>query len=750
MVLLKSNLTYPKSFDIGKCSEEVREFYKISLEFHKAIYSKNEEKIMEIINNNPTLCHFYNYSNESAPKIALNCKYVDIYKLLLTHKIFLGRHETWENFTNFERKILREIHFKHSMYLPEKYLHDLSTNSRVAHDDPNVKAKRNLIEYAFDVLNTNPFTKIILMTVAASKNFQILFDFCRDSVHLLDPTANFKMKGLFYYSGRIYISAWLLMLQSTENQTFGTLAHELCHFAMKLVYKNMAKPYYRNDRDSKDKFEEISKICKINRGKEPIIDLVFEEYSEKEQHAELIVRVPHLAALYYDQPEKLNDVKESFTELFEYYEKLVVPEMQKLLPKIEAKNQIKKKDQIILKYKALLYIGGFISIIGIIIVMLTFGGRIYVYKELSENDKILVKKTNILYKNVQVRFENLFPGNDKVYNKLTSEHIFQMINGVTLNFNNLNLDKEINHNWTSLAENLRIKVLNYNFTFQDVILKFKDLNQESSDIFKCLSSEEIIDILDGNLFTIETNSILEPDYFIKRIFILEHENLPKTNHNHVWNFSEIIDVYNKMKMFLISAEAGTGKSVTMKHFKLQIKNKFPLRWISYIDLKNFIKFFSNSKNNQNLTDFYIADCENQKTFKLNQYLNLLYEILDLKTKSEFEKTLFHKLFMSGKVTFLWDSIDEVYKLYSQTVLKLMTYILKKSGNSQIICTRPIYSRDLEITFSTQSYKLTFLKSNQNIFLSRFLKSRVAPEKLNETINTVENIMKSDDDDPTRP
>jgi len=277
LVLLKSNLTYPKSFDIGKCSEEVRKFYKISLEFHKAIYSKNEDKILEIITNNPTLCHFYNYSNESAPKIALNCKYVDVYKLLLTQKIFLGRHETfnetWENFTNFERKILREIHFKHSMYLPEKYLHDLSTNSRVAHDDPNVKAKRNLIEYAFDVLNTNPFTKIILMIVAASKNFQILFDFCRDSVHLLDPTANFNMKGLFYYSGRIYISAWLLMFQSTENQTFGTLAHELCHFAMKLVYKNMAKPYYRNDRDSKDKFEEISKICKINRGKEPIIDL---------------------------------------------------------------------------------------------------------------------------------------------------------------------------------------------------------------------------------------------------------------------------------------------------------------------------------------------------------------------------------------------------------------------------------------------------------------------------------------------
>jgi len=246
---------------------------------------------------------------------------------------------------------------------------------------------------------------------------------------------------------------------------------------------------------------------------------------------------PHLAVLYYDQPEKLNDVKENFTELFEYYEKVVVPEMQKLLPKIEAKSQIKKKDQKILKYKALLYLGRFISIIGIIIVMLTVGGRIYVYKKLSENDKILVKNSNIFYKNVEVRFKDLFPENVEVYNKLISEHISQMINGVTLNFNNLNLDKEINHNWTSLAENLRIKVLRSNFSFQDVILKFKDLNQESSEILKCLSYEEIIDILDGNLFNIETNSILEPDYFIKRIFILEHGNLPETILNHVWNFT---------------------------------------------------------------------------------------------------------------------------------------------------------------------------------------------------------------------
>ncbi|KAL7016081.1 hypothetical protein ACKWTF_016800 [Chironomus riparius] len=340
LVFLESNMTYPSSFDATKCPEEIKEFYKISLDFHKAIYSKNEEKIIEIINKNPTLCHFYNYSNESAPRIALNCKYIDVYRLLLSHKIFLGRHETldetWENFSKSERTILREIHFKHSIYLPEKYLNDLTTNSSVAHDDPNVKAKRDLIKYAFDVLNANPFTQIILMIVAASKNFQILFDFCRNSVHLLDPTANFKMKGLFYSSGRIYISAWLLMFQSTENQAFGTLAHELCHFAMKLVFKNKAKPYYRADRKAKERFENISSICFNKSGMEPIIDLVFGEYPEKQEHAELIVRVPHLLALYHDQPEKLNDVRLNFIELFEFYEQTVVPEIHKRLPRIEA------------------------------------------------------------------------------------------------------------------------------------------------------------------------------------------------------------------------------------------------------------------------------------------------------------------------------------------------------------------------------------------------------------------------------
>ncbi|KAL7016080.1 hypothetical protein ACKWTF_016799 [Chironomus riparius] len=189
---------------------------------------------------------------------------------------------------------------------------------------------------------------------------------------------------------------------------------------------------------------------------------------------------------------------------------------------------------------------------------------------------------------------------------------------------------------------------------------------------------------------------------------------------------------------MISAEAGTGKSVTLKHLKIEIKKKYPFRWISYIDLRKCTKFFPEVSKNLNL----IAKSSIKQT-EINPFFNLLYDILNLTTKSKFEQELFFELFSSGNVTFLWDNIDKVDPLYNLTTLNLMTFIQNNSKISQIICTRPFYAETLENKFSIQSYRLAFLDNNLKMFLTQILRESFGNlEELNQTVFKIENLIKN--------
>jgi len=92
------------------------------------------------------------------------------------------------------------------------------------------------------------------------------------------------------------------------------------------------------------------------------------------------------------------------------------------------------------------------------------------FKELSETNKLKVTNAPIIYKNIEIRFHNLFPDNSIAYSKLASDHISQIIEGHALNFSDPKLsylNDLVHHNWINLAEKLKQKFLTSNFTFQN-------------------------------------------------------------------------------------------------------------------------------------------------------------------------------------------------------------------------------------------------------------------------------------------
>lgn len=527
--LLKSNHTFPKSFVIDECPDKVKYFHQVSFNLNEAMILGNTEKVLEILSSNPEMKYFYNLHNESILAFALKNKLFDIYRLLISKDFKFGPHEKFSEIkksmkTN-DKEELREIHYKESKSLPDNHMHVLLSNSRLGHDTTETERKFKIIQKAFEILNENPFIQVILMVVAASRNFRIIFDFNCDSVEIVDPIASETSKGSFYLTGRIYVGAKKLLDDKAKYEALGTLAHELCHHAVNLVYKNFALPYYSHDNQTEANFEEISFICKENCGKEDIIDFVYQCYSGIIQHAELIVRPAHLIMLYWKNPQEFEKIRNSFIKLFNDFEDRVIPDMKKALPKIETKadREVQTKNRKIRNLQLISIFGGFLFILllisGFFITRSIFFKPTFKFSTLSNSDKLKVMSAPINYKNVSLEFQNLFANSSNAYEMLSSDHISHMLySKESLNLDttsSLYLRNFINHNWKNLPEMISKKILSSNFKFQNETVKYSNF---SLSVMESLNPQQIVDILDNKILTVQTMPTYDIRFHIERKF----------------------------------------------------------------------------------------------------------------------------------------------------------------------------------------------------------------------------------------
>jgi hypothetical protein len=344
LALLEGNLAYPSTFHIEKCPENIKDFHKVTENLHQAIKDRNMTKVEEILSQNSNLRHFYSLSNESALKVALDHKSVDIFEALVRNNVTLGPHENsedmYEEYQHEERRHLREVQFKYKKCKPDKHIEVLVNNSYLSYNIGDDSEKFEVIKRAYMILNENPFIKVILMVIAAFKKFSIIFDFQNSSLIHADPTIDSYSQSVFYVSGRIYIAAKQLLDQATEKEILGAIAHEFCHFALYLVYNNNANPYFEDDQEAKNIFTEISKICYENRKEEEVVSHVYECFPEDTQHAELAVRIPFFYSFYLQQPERLKELRKIYNRLFDYFELTVIPKMHESLPEIERRAEM--------------------------------------------------------------------------------------------------------------------------------------------------------------------------------------------------------------------------------------------------------------------------------------------------------------------------------------------------------------------------------------------------------------------------
>ncbi|CAH1734885.1 unnamed protein product [Chironomus riparius] len=348
--LLLENSLYPVDFNEANTSNEVKDFVKMTHQFVKSVKNNDEVIVQNILEKYPNLRYFYSRDNVSAAFVALSKEKFNIYKIFMTKNVCVGPKEDIDKIltklNDKQREELRKIHLEHSREPPEKFLMILHSNTSVGHDTINVNEKLNHAKSAIEYLCRISVIRLILQIVAASRDFKLIFDFNRDSVQFLDPTSSKQTRGSFFTSRQVYIAAKFLLDPEHRQEAIGTLAHELCHFAMFLVYRNNCLPYFNGDHKMAKTFHGYLKYCHENRKKEPIMGYVFDIPKENQEtrHAELIVRVPHLLALYHENTDKLDQIREYFLPLFSFFEFKVVEDMKIALPNIEteADGEIKK------------------------------------------------------------------------------------------------------------------------------------------------------------------------------------------------------------------------------------------------------------------------------------------------------------------------------------------------------------------------------------------------------------------------
>lgn len=328
--------------------------------FHDHIKCGDCDKVELMIDKYPQEKYFCNSSNESAVKTAIEWRRYDIYELLLSRGIWLSLGEDITTFSIDDQSKIKIKHINRKFFKDPnaEHLMRLFSMSRLSHYSSDIERPEHniMIIKAFEDLNKLKWIEPILKVAATSKDLKIVFDFDSDSVECLDPKKSKTVEGITYPRDQfVYVGAKGLRNDATWNEVLGTLIHELCHFAMEMIYNSNCKPYFDSDTKRQREFSEIVRKCELEKAAEDLVAIVYNPvYSDDVQHAELIVRVPHLIAFYNSNEEKYLEVSEKFQELFDYYAKYVLADLKSQHPKLEARGRIAELNEQCLKLDSII------------------------------------------------------------------------------------------------------------------------------------------------------------------------------------------------------------------------------------------------------------------------------------------------------------------------------------------------------------------------------------------------------------
>lgn len=260
---------------------------------------------------------------------------------------------------------------------------------------------------------------------------------------------------------------------------------------------------------------------------------------------------------------------------------------------------------------------------------------------------------------------------------------------------------EVDHLWNDLDNKSKEKLMQGHLTFQGHSVKLQELLSPESAALQHLPLQDFITsklVIDDITFN-KSDTFMQAFYIERKFIARKYEdkkfksqeskklqNQSRSDHSQVMNIisvsmsqSELVKEADKNKIVIISDTAGMGKSTTLYHIAVDYKQKLHAHWISFIDLKQYIKKFEQISKSKEVANSFL-EFFSHKLLTLGQ---------------AFDLELLASLYDAGKVVVFLDGFDEISPLYNNLMLNLVKSFNIKSGNQLWISTRAHLRNDLE-------------------------------------------------------
>lgn len=725
--LIMADGPFPKYFDERILTQEQKKGVKELQNLHELIKANDIDKVTEFVQTHPHVKNAYNRKNQCALLAAWEAENYQIYSLLLS-KDFVIAENDMKSMEKRVRKLCKA---------PNMYILDLVSKSRLGLN--NDEKHFDDIKKYFEALDEIEDMKAILRIVATAQKLTISFDFNHDSVCGLDPKNPGKAAGRTYGSSeRILIGA----KRETECELLGTLAHELTHFAMYLIYNNNCLPYLKNSENEKT-FKTVVARCHTLKEKNETIENVFANgtYNSMEIPIELIVRVPQLKVLNKNNTDELEKIRETFKVLFDFYGNCVLPDLKAEVVLIEPKQKVRGLNKMFGLFE--IYSNEIFAKNLIINSQSKWLTKINREREsifvetpkpelvmagltsnlLLDGDKKIVSSRNVFVKVSQ-------PCNQKNY---LSETSFIFNSNLNPTFYVLDSDdcdveicktvlgqltgeskvvfvtnkpceyfqddfkcKTVDLKWNDLTEEAK---LNFTLVFQGNEVHFEKIWPKDSEVLLNFPLDAIESLKTENLKISEKLPTNTLGMFVERSY-----ELFENQHRLILNVDDVLRKLQEDGIVVLADSAGMGKTTSAIHIAETLKKQDPLNWVIFVDLKQHSAVYKEDKLQQELSVELIP-----------QYLS--EKLLGFGTS--FEQKLFEDSYEGSKIFFIMDGIDEISPLFKSFVVSMLRHI-QESGNLLLMTTRTHLAGELKETFQRTALKLKpFSKSDQIKFLMEF-------------------------------
>lgn len=577
-------------------------------------------------------------NNQCALTTALKERNFKIYSLLRSKGFAVGvdsSHDVIMKELTENEKLSLDQELRNYFKAPSVYILNLVSQSRLGlnNDTQNFK----FIETFYESLDETEDLRQILKIAASNKKLSIVFDFNRGSIRDLDVTNcddDSRLGCTKPNLKTIFIGA-----KRDRGQLLGTLAHELAHHALQLVYQNNFLPYYQEDMALEGEFQEIVFTC-LNVAKRCQkvgvsydYDIIYRVYPRSEEKtsdekiaAELIVRVPHLIALHAKDQNKLEDAKKDFKCLFDFYNEHVKPDFNREEPFLELRRTVQD-------------INNFLGVFSKLETSLISCKGKFKDEDVKGNDNVFLRtqlpemalqnwvallknhckeigSMHIFIRAEQLHDERILktvlkvldpPLNPKVFVLDTIEisaekmaTFWEQITGKAKvvffsstnekYFDNIfSKHLQVEFKWNDLTDDSKESLLDQKFCFQDAEILLSDVLDKDSDALQNLPLEDIVSLSNANISSFDDK--LPP-------FPIAHVERSYKSKSAILSLDQVLEKLETQQSVLIADSAGMGKSTTAIQIARLLNIQYEKFWVVFIDLKQHTACYRQDQNDQ--------------------------------------------------------------------------------------------------------------------------------------------------------